>query len=64
MRENVRVSTTILNKVRSKIKKTKQTVGGFYDLAVQEKLLRDSQAPRLYISTNEYSAIKQSNKKK
>lgn len=38
MKENVKVSTETLNKVREVVKKTRQTVGGFYDLAVEEKL--------------------------
>ena len=32
-----------LAKVKEHVKKTKQKIGGFYDLAAEEKLLRDSQ---------------------
>ena len=38
MKENVKVSSEILNSVREHVKKTKQTVGGFYDLAAESFL--------------------------
>jgi hypothetical protein len=41
MKENVKVSTDTLNRIREYVKKTRQTVGGFYDLAAEEKLRRD-----------------------
>jgi hypothetical protein len=42
MKENVKVSTDTLNRIREYVKKTRQTVGGFYDLAAEEKLMRDN----------------------
>ncbi len=41
MKENVKVSTDILNKVRERCKETRQTVGGFYDLAASHLLSTD-----------------------
>jgi len=34
--ESIKVSSKILKKVRSHVGKTKQTIGGFYDLAAQK----------------------------
>lgn len=42
MKENVKVETSTLNRVRKLVKTTRQTVGGFYDLAAQEKLERET----------------------
>lgn len=40
-RENVRVSSKTLNKVKRYIKKTKlYNIGNFYDLAAEEKLIQ------------------------
>jgi hypothetical protein len=41
MKESVKVSSDVLERVRKRIKETKQTVGGYYDLAAQEKLNKD-----------------------
>lgn len=54
-RENVRVDTKILNKVRRHVKKTKHSIGGFYDLAVQEKIERDKN-PNKAILDAQYAA--------
>ena len=40
--ESIKVSKSTLNKVRKYVKKTKQSIGGFYDLAAQEKIQRES----------------------
>lgn len=64
MKENVKVSTVTLNKVRKRVKKTKQTVGGFYDLAAEEKLYRDAKPespldrPANYSLQEIFSALK------
>jgi len=51
MKENVKVSTLILNKVREYTKKTRQTVGGFYDLAAEEKLAKEKLSAKIKSST-------------
>jgi len=45
MKENVKVSTSVLNRVRKQVKKTRQTVGGFYDIAAENKLKQDAYHP-------------------
>lgn len=39
--ESIKVSSPTLNKVRKFVKKTKQSIGGFYDLAAKEKMDRE-----------------------
>lgn len=36
--ESVKINSTILNKVRRHVKKSKQSIGGFFELAAKEKL--------------------------
>jgi hypothetical protein len=45
--ESVKVSKPILNKVRKHVQKTKQTIGGFYDLAAEEKIRNDKKDNQL-----------------
>jgi hypothetical protein len=40
---SIRVSETSLKKVKKHVKKTKQSIGGFYDLAAVEKIKKDNQ---------------------
>jgi hypothetical protein len=44
MKESIKVSTDILDKVRERCKETKQIVGGFYDLAAESYLAKDRPA--------------------
>jgi hypothetical protein len=39
--KSIRVNAKLKRKVERHIKKRKQTIGGYYDLAVEEKMLRD-----------------------
>ena len=39
--ESIKVGSNCLRKVRRHVKKTKQSIGGFYDLAAKEKLDRE-----------------------
>lgn len=41
--ESVKVNKKVLKKVRAHVKKTKQSIGGFYDLAALEKLEKESE---------------------
>lgn len=50
-RENVRVSSKTLNKVKRHIKKTKQyNIGNFYDVAAEEKLLNATEKQYVFYS--------------
>jgi len=40
--ESVKISTHTLNKVRKHVKKSKQSIGGFFELAAADKLKKDS----------------------
>lgn len=45
----VNVDLKIKSKVKKHVSKTKQTVGGFYDLAAKEKLERENNTMTNYI---------------
>lgn len=38
MKESVKIDAALVEKVRKRIKKTKQTIGGFFELSVQTSL--------------------------
>jgi hypothetical protein len=40
--ESIKVSQKTLKKVRRHIKKSKQTIGGFYDLAAEKELYKQT----------------------
>lgn len=40
--KSIRVSCIVAEKIRNHIKKTKQTLSGFYDLAASEKIKADN----------------------
>lgn len=46
--ESIKVGQKTLRKVRKYIKKSKHTIGGFYDLAAQEKLIREKNSEIYY----------------
>jgi hypothetical protein len=48
--ESIRVASKTKAKVKKHIKKSKQSIGGFYDLAAEEKIARDI-AMEAYIET-------------
>ena len=39
MKESVKIDSAIVDKVRQRIKKTKQTIGGFFELAAKSELV-------------------------
>lgn len=39
MKESVKIESAIVDKVRKRIKKTKQTIGGFFELAAKSELV-------------------------
>jgi hypothetical protein len=45
--KSIRVNAIILEKVKSHISKTKQSMSGFYDLAAQEKMKNDKLANKM-----------------
>ena len=41
---SVKVSKSILKKVKDHVKITRHQIGGFYDLAVEEKMFREAES--------------------
>lgn len=39
MKESVKIDATLVDKVRKRIKKTKQTIGGFFEIAAKAELV-------------------------
>jgi hypothetical protein len=44
--QSVRINAETVGKVKKHVKKTKQTIGGFIDLAVEEKIKKDNRLKR------------------
>lgn len=42
MKAQIKVDNNTLSKVKEEIKKTKQTIGGYYDLAAEQSLNKDA----------------------
>lgn len=45
--QSIKVNSKIYNKVKRHTKKTKQTIGGFYDLSAESCLNKDSQIEKI-----------------
>lgn len=50
---SVKVDKAVLDKVRKHVKKTKQNIGGFYDLAALDKIKSDKMTEKIIKSNSQ-----------